>query len=348
MENKTIKSYQKEVLSKYKNEKGGELRGYLAAPTRSQIRDACVYLFHRRNEKNDEYILNRFFQFKNDENKLREIENFGEGKFRSIENFLKGEVENTSAKNLNLIGWLIDFNPRPYEEYLKSDNSVFEEEPLNRPQTEIIDKSNDREEKVKKEEKKTIEEIEKKRQEEKERKKHKEEEEKRKKKKRRKLVITISIAFGAILITTVIFNKKIFPDVSKYSPSINTTIKSPMNPKIDTQLVDNKCMTWADSLYIPVSCDESPISKYGTQVKPLDPMELKNMHKVEVDAAYLFFSEDGKPLIWYYKNKEHVYEYFTAPGLHPSTGETLRKITPYIIQNYVPKHSNKKESFVAE
>ncbi|MBM1105031.1 hypothetical protein JQC67_02655 [Aurantibacter crassamenti] len=105
------------------------------------------------------------------------------------------------------------------------------------------------------------------------------------------------------------------------------------------------CMTWADSLYVISSCDEGPYTKYGTKVETLDRMKLKNFKKVNVTQAYPFFSEDDKPLIWYSKNKEGI-EYFTSPGLHPITGETLRKITPHIIQNYIPLHVDKKESFI--
>lgn len=140
-----------------------------------------------------------------------------------------------------------------------------------------------------------------------------------------KLIIIISIVFGMILL---IFGFQIW---SSYRHNNNTAV--------------DKCMTWADSLYIAISCSESPLSKYGTQVKPLNEMELNNMRKLEVNAAYDFFSDDGKPLVWYYKNKGSAHEFFTAPGLHPVNGETLRKITPYIIQTYVPMHLDKKESF---
>lgn len=142
---------------------------------------------------------------------------------------------------------------------------------------------------------------------------------------RRIITISISIAFGMALI---IFG------VQKWYPGHKV-----VNPQRD------KCMTWADSLYVAVSCDTGPSSKYGTDVKPLDPNELQNMRKVEVNAAYQFFSEDGKPLIWYYKNEGNEHEYFTAPGYHPVTHETLKKITPYIIQTYVPIHNTKLNSF---
>lgn len=174
-----------------------------------------------------------------------------------------------------------------------------------------------------------------------------------------KLIITISIAFGAVLMTTLIFKNQPFKENSSSAndepidniddvnntPSLtNTTIDKPIYPNYG----ENTCMTWADSLYITVSCDTGPYSKFGTKIKPLRPMMLQNMRKVKVHAAYKFFSEDGKPLIWYYKNKNGEHEYFTTLGFHPTTDETLKKITPYIIQTYVPKHLDNKESFVPE
>ncbi|PIB31321.1 hypothetical protein BFP77_01760 [Maribacter sp. 4U21] len=140
----------------------------------------------------------------------------------------------------------------------------------------------------------------------------------------KKLIVIISIASGLIIMIS---------DFQKwYANSKN-------------RLEYLECMTWADSLYVTISCDRSPLSEYGTQVKPLDPLELKNMRKVKVNAAYQFFSDEGKPLIWYYRNEEDEHEFFTSPGLHPVNGETLRKITPYIIQKYVPFHTNNRNSF---
>lgn len=107
-----------------------------------------------------------------------------------------------------------------------------------------------------------------------------------------------------------------------------------------------RCMTWADSVYVEVSCNTAPYSDFGTKTIPLDRVKLESLKKVSVTQAYPFFSEDGRPLVWYLKNKEGEIDYFTAPGLHPISGETLRKITPHIIQKYVPLHRNNKDSFV--
>lgn len=143
---------------------------------------------------------------------------------------------------------------------------------------------------------------------------------------KRRLIITISIAFGMIILVLGYQNWK------------------PNKGHIKT--VDTSCMTWADSLYVTVTCDGGPLSTYGTPIVPLDNRKLSSFKKVKVSQSYNFFNESDKPLIWYSKRKNGEIEYFTAPGLHPVTGETLRKITPYIIQTYVPLHADKASSFV--
>ncbi|MDC6364010.1 MULTISPECIES: hypothetical protein [Flavobacteriaceae] len=149
----------------------------------------------------------------------------------------------------------------------------------------------------------------------------------KKKKKRRRWVITISIAFATVLLTNLairhpIFNSKTLPEHS------------------------NQCMAWADSSYVSISCAKKPYSQYGTPIEPLNQIKLENFKRVNVTMATSFFSEDGKPMIWYFKNKDGEIEYYTAPGLHPITGKTLREITPYIIQTYVPPHIERSDSFV--
>jgi len=67
---------------------------------------------------------------------------------------------------------------------------------------------------------------------------------------KRKLIITIGIAFGMILL---IFG------IQKWS----------INNQVNKSTVE-KCMTWADSHYVTISCDTSPLSKFGTKVEPID------------------------------------------------------------------------------
>ncbi len=138
------------------------------------------------------------------------------------------------------------------------------------------------------------------------------------------LIVMVIIAFGAILFVPSILKNEFSDGFNSQNPSVSS----------------KECMTWADSLYVLVSCVTKPYSKYGTRVEPLDQMKLDNFKKIRVHAAYSFFADDGKPLVWYYKTKEDEIECFTAPGFHPTNGETLKKITPYIIDKYVPLYSN--------
>lgn len=122
-------------------------------------------------------------------------------------------------------------------------------------------------------------------------------------------------------------------------------------PVNDSKNLDNneKCMTWADSVYVPISCDIGPLSPYGTSIEPMDSKKMKNFKKVSVNMTTPFFSDQtNQPLIWYTKNKDDEIEYFTAPGLHPTTGKTLDEITEYIIEKYVPTHINRPYSFLSE
>lgn len=114
-----MSSYQKEVLKKYHREKGGEMISYLASPTRRQIRQACMWLVDKRNSDGDKHILDIFFKFSKGESMLQKIQNIDGDKFLPIINFLKGKTMTTSPQNVELISWLIDFQPRPFHMYLK-------------------------------------------------------------------------------------------------------------------------------------------------------------------------------------------------------------------------------------
>ncbi|AXT60096.1 hypothetical protein D1816_06940 [Aquimarina sp. AD10] len=86
-----------------------------------------MWLLSRRNEKYDQGILNRFFKFKEGENRLFAIERVKGDKFKPIVNFLTGETKSTTPANLELIAWLIDFKPRPLSIYLRSIPKIEEE-----------------------------------------------------------------------------------------------------------------------------------------------------------------------------------------------------------------------------
>ncbi len=119
MRMKTSMSYKNEILDQYNREKGGDMSSYLLKPTRKQIKEACIWLLDKRKGKYDEQILNRFFKFKDGEDKLQAIESMKGDKFKPIVNFLTGETKSTTPANMELISWLIDFKQRPLSVYLR-------------------------------------------------------------------------------------------------------------------------------------------------------------------------------------------------------------------------------------
>lgn len=96
-----------------------------------------------------------------------------------------------------------------------------------------------------------------------------------------------------------------------------------------------KCMTWIEDHYEKVPCDID--SAIEGKIKPFDSNTFLHFKKVHPDSIKTFFSKKREPLIWYGKNLDGKYEYFTALGFHPETGKSLKPITPYIIDKYIKK-----------
>lgn len=303
MEPKTSKSYLEAVLEKYKKEKGGEMTQYLAEPTTARIRKACIVLLEERKSQNDQWILNYFFTFKDEKNKLKEIQHFDVNKFKPIVNFLKGKTTTTNPENIELISWLIDFRPRPRQEYLKARASSSQEpeeaypRETNKPGTgETTDSP------------KTY---------------------------IKKKAVIVGVILVLVAITSLWITKTIH-SIEKETPKTNIANIEGEFVEKNAIIGNTNCMTWVDTVYVQVSCNTRPNHKKKNRVEPLDPVKLENFKKTKVYVGFDFFDEEGNPLIWYYKSKEGELEYYTAPGLHPIHGETLRKITPYIIDKYVP------------
>jgi hypothetical protein len=96
-------------------------------------------------------------------------------------------------------------------------------------------------------------------------------------------------------------------------------------------------MVWKGDHYEAI---ELEAMKNGIDVKPINLFELENFKKIVVTDTTTFFKNgnEEEPLIWYGKDpKTKKYEYFSQPGIHPVTGKTLKKITPYIIKKYCSK-----------
>ncbi len=93
----------------------GELPLNLKRPTAARLRDECLELIPRRCTDRDLMILRDFFGYKESpESFMLHIKKVDPDKFRPLVNWLKGKSRHTSEQNIELLAWLIDYNPRPY------------------------------------------------------------------------------------------------------------------------------------------------------------------------------------------------------------------------------------------
>jgi len=90
---------------------------------------------------------------------------------------------------------------------------------------------------------------------------------------------------------------------------------------------EEKCMIWEDDHYIEISCTGS------NEEQKLNPYLLENLRRIVISDTTSFF-KNGAVQIWYDKSN-NLLEYFTAPGIHPQNGKTLKPVTSYIIDKYL-------------
>ncbi|HZY36209.1 MAG TPA: hypothetical protein VFE53_06145 [Mucilaginibacter sp.] len=108
--------YQAEVLQSYQEKKGAnQLSLNLIHSTAAKLRNECEVVAVKRYLKKDENTIRSFFGQQNDlTGYVTAIKKFDPEKFKPLDSFLKGNIKNTDQKNIELLAWLIDFEPRPY------------------------------------------------------------------------------------------------------------------------------------------------------------------------------------------------------------------------------------------
>lgn len=104
------------VTEEYKSKKAAnQLSPLLSRSTPANIRQECLNVYQERYNKKDDGLLRAFFgPAEPGKNYLNIIRDFETDKFRPLDNYLKGATDKTEDKNLDLLAWLIDFQPRPY------------------------------------------------------------------------------------------------------------------------------------------------------------------------------------------------------------------------------------------
>lgn len=125
------------------------------------------------------------------------------------------------------------------------------------------------------------------------------------------------------------------PNFSKYRNAIIITIILISLASITTYnyATRQRWMIWNEDHYVEVNFD---VNKYNVnQIKIFKEERIEFFKKVTLKCEDQFFNNNGSVKIWYGKNKEKELEYFTALGLHPETGKTLKPITQYMIDTHI-------------
>jgi len=117
-------TYRKEILKKYQLEKSGDLSPYLYEPTPGSIKEVCELLINERRSNSDIIILKNFFKPKNVDDIHSSIAKIDIDKFRPIVTFLREGRTNPRLPTLELASWLVDFEPRPFSNYIKTNVEI--------------------------------------------------------------------------------------------------------------------------------------------------------------------------------------------------------------------------------
>lgn len=107
---------EKVILTYEEKKKANALSLNLLHLTPGNIKEECIKVYEERPLKKDENLLRSFFESKGDTtNYSSNIKATDIDKFRPLINFIRGKTVIPESKNVELLAWLIDFEPRPYK-----------------------------------------------------------------------------------------------------------------------------------------------------------------------------------------------------------------------------------------
>lgn len=109
--------YQKNVIYTYKKLlNSGRLAPNLVHLTPAKVKEECLLVYKERPHVQDDRTLRNFFGSKGNHPDYRlAMERTNPDKFKSLIRYLKNETRQTDSKNIELLAWLLGYEPRPYE-----------------------------------------------------------------------------------------------------------------------------------------------------------------------------------------------------------------------------------------
>ena len=111
-----FEDYASTVLSGYEEKRvHGTLSTNLMHPTPAKLKRECLIAFDQRFSKKDEFALSSFFEPRESKETCRlAVKKHEVDKFRPLNTVLRSGARKTDEKNIELLAWLIDHQPRPY------------------------------------------------------------------------------------------------------------------------------------------------------------------------------------------------------------------------------------------
>jgi hypothetical protein len=300
---KTTKTYETIIKDKYLRDKDlGQLRPNLINLTRGNIRIVCLNLIDENLSITDEKVFKNYFKNETVHDLRRQVEDYDIEGFRPIYNFLKGDTETIQSYNaLELIAVLINFHPRPYNYYRNENIEPKETEATETTEaTEATEATNS-------------------------------------------LNYVSDLENGTSTIVIKPKNKNFFFWYSNASIASKILLFSGTFLLITLISISTKhilynetrWMVWQDDHYVEVAFDSQ--TYYINELKLYKEDRILHFREISVTCDTIFFDKNGDVKFWYGKNTDKALEYFTALGLHPETGKTLKPITKYMIDTHICK-----------
>ncbi|MDR7212664.1 hypothetical protein [Flavobacterium piscis] len=296
----TIEDYKTAIRAKYKIAIEEDVSGTLSDPTPAEFRDYYFRIFERGLSKIDKEIMEIFFEANENSPLKKAIENCNTGKLKAIIHFLNGK-DTRNRTRVEMAAILVDFKPRPLKIFLEK-RGIIEEEKIEIGNISISEPTSIENEDRIMTKYKNEDEIED--------------------------VSNDDIIIGKL--------SEKFSDKLKFTIAgivavfcLGFLISYYLFPK-------KQCMQWSNDHYEKVICDlESNGFLSNVGLEPFDErkFELKKLKACDTTS----FFKLGRPCVWYGKSTDGNYECFSAPGLHPETGITLRPITEYMISKHILK-----------
>ncbi|ANH83108.1 hypothetical protein A8C56_20885 [Niabella ginsenosidivorans] len=307
-----FEQYQELVLQLYeKKQRENDLPLDLMQPTPAKIKKACLRACTKRFSRKDGRVLEAFFGEGNDQAViLKAIKRYEADKFKALIKFLRKETASTDEKNIELLAWLIGFEPRPFElgrHYDHPENSETtidgtEKYNCNKEKNGETSNGSDQPDKALTNPNEGL-----------------------------QIAVTRSgtnfsktgfhIKKGPVALSAIIV---VLAGIIIYWVGTNKSVPGPM-----ASSMKGSCMYWAGDHYQQISCSQKV---HGALVIALDSEKLVYFKKItrpdtitEADINKVFYIKFGRKI-----------EFYTERGVHPVyTERTLKPLTGYIYEKHI-------------